>query len=270
MGVVVDNIERIKRATHDGSALTLTHTDKGDNDSRGFSGIEDDADIVWHAKRDKDRGPLALTLENTKMKDGPDGLILNLVMAPAAGSLVVSKAADRLTLDEMHDTDQAILAAMHDTFALTGATTAQLITVTELSPATVYRARGRLLGNGLLISTRRGSTDHLTLPQTGEDPTPDPSPTQDPLSTILTPPEHDSHPNIESDPGFSPDSHGDSQGFSPTPEHDSHPFSPDSHSDSHRIPTIPTAFRQGGNENENEKDQAASRPTTPRATKAAS
>jgi len=241
MGVVVDNIERIKRATHDGSALTLTHTDKGDNDSRGFSGIEDDADIVWHAKRDKDRGPLALTLENTKMKDGPEGLILNLTMAPAAGSLVVSKTADRLTVDEMHDADQAILTAMRETFALTGATVSQLVDVTGLPKTTVYRARGRLLNSGQLDSQKRGSSDWLTITNNlfGSDP----------LSTIPTHPEHDSHPDMESDPGFPPDSHPDSQGFPLTPEHDSHPFPPDSHRIPTPIPTIPTAFRQEGNGN---------------------
>ena len=41
------------RPPTDGTVLAVAHTDKGDNDSRGYSGIEDDADVVWAAKRDE-------------------------------------------------------------------------------------------------------------------------------------------------------------------------------------------------------------------------
>jgi len=241
MGVVVDNADRVKRATLDGSVLALAHTDKGDNDSRGFSGIEDDGDIIWHAKKDKDRGPLALTLENVKMKDAPESPTFNLTMAPAAGSLVVSKAADRLTVDEMQDTDQAILTAMHETFALTGATVAQLVEVTGLPKSTVYKARGRLLNSGQLDSQKRGSSDWLTIANNlfGNDP----------LSTIPHPPEHDSTPDHGIQAGFHTDSTPDSQGFHTTPEHDSTPFHTDSTPDSTPFHAAPPVFRQEREEN---------------------
>jgi hypothetical protein len=237
MGVVVDNADRIKQATLDGSVLALAHTDKGDNDSRGFSGIEDDGDIIWHAKRDKDRSLLALTLENVKMKDAPEGLTFNLTMAPAAGSLVVSKAADRLTVDEMQDTDRQVLDVMAQTFALTGTTVKQLIEVTGLPSSTVYKCRGRLLNSGQLTLQKRGSSDWLTIPN---------SPFGDtPLSTIPHPPEHDSTPDRGKQAGFHTDSTPDSQGFHTTPEHDSTPFHTDSTPDSTPFHGTPPVFRQG-------------------------
>lgn len=69
MGAVVDNIDALRRATDNGSVLTLAHTQKTDGDARGFSGIEDDADIVWHAKRSDN----LLELTNRKMKNGLTG-----------------------------------------------------------------------------------------------------------------------------------------------------------------------------------------------------
>ncbi|MHB8297979.1 MAG: AAA family ATPase [Dermatophilaceae bacterium] len=247
MGVVVDNAVRIIQATLDGSVLALAHTDKGDNDTRGFSGIEDDADIVWHAKRDKDRSPLALTLENVKMKDGPEGLILTLTMAPAAGSLVVSKAADRLTVDEMHDTDQTILTVMRETFALTGATVIQLIEVTELPRSTVYKARGRLLNNGQLISTRRGSSDLLTLAR------------------------HAVESTVDSDVESTPESTPVSNAVHGTPEHESTPVHTESTPESTPVHAAPPVFRQERVEIPvDETNDTAPKPTTPRAAKAAS
>ncbi|MEC9051835.1 MAG: AAA family ATPase, partial [Actinomycetota bacterium] len=38
MGRVIDNLDRIKQATHDGTVLAVAHTDKGDHDTRGYSG----------------------------------------------------------------------------------------------------------------------------------------------------------------------------------------------------------------------------------------
>ena len=58
----------------DGTVLAVAHTDKGDHDTRGYSGIEDDADVVWAPNA----SDMFLTLELTKMKDGPDGRTVHL------------------------------------------------------------------------------------------------------------------------------------------------------------------------------------------------
>lgn len=93
MGVVVDAIDRIRHATSDGSVLVVSHTDKGDNDTRGYSGIEDDADAVWHVKRDDG---MTFTVRCAKFKDGPDGEVINL----AAKAVEVDGGRTSLALSE--------------------------------------------------------------------------------------------------------------------------------------------------------------------------
>lgn len=174
MGVVVDNLERIKRATWYGSVLVVAHTDKSDNDTRGFSGIEDDADVVWHAKRD-DNGDL--TLKNTKMKDGPDGATIRLRprivtldgltdwLDQPVTSLVLEAANDGIdTVVHNTDSDERVMAAMRTVFSLTGATANELIEVTGMAKSTFYEARARLLSTGQLVRTGAGSRQRLELP----------------------------------------------------------------------------------------------------------
>ena len=67
MGLVVDSLDAIKRATDRGTVLTVAHTDKGDHDTRGFSGVEDDADVVWAARRDD----MLLTLNSPSSRTVP-------------------------------------------------------------------------------------------------------------------------------------------------------------------------------------------------------
>ena len=143
MGVVVDNIERIKRATGDGTALAVAHTDKGDNDARGYSGIEDDADIVWHAKVSDGH----LTLKNTKQKDQAEHDEMLLCATPVRDSLVIE--ADRFSYDAPNTNSEAkILTALRGPFATEPATKTELMEVTELAKSTFYLARGRLLDSG--------------------------------------------------------------------------------------------------------------------------
>lgn len=167
MGLVVDNLARIREATDNGTVLALTHTAKDDGDTRGFSGIEDDADIVWHAKK-VDTPPMSLDLLNRKMKDGPEGDHLELTMSPSCGSLVVSRHARSggviLVGDDEFETDAVVIQAMCTAFAKTGATATELKLVTELGHSTFYKARGRLLDAGRLVVVRRGGIDRVYLP----------------------------------------------------------------------------------------------------------
>lgn len=88
MAGVVDALEEIKRATDDGAVLVLAHTDKSDRDARGFSGIEDDADTVWHVKKDEDAGTVAAV--NEKMRNGPSGSRLTFEVREVADSVALS------------------------------------------------------------------------------------------------------------------------------------------------------------------------------------
>lgn len=158
MAAVVDNLDRIKQATADGTVLALAHTDKGDNDTRGYSGIEDDADTVWHAKRPD--GDERFTLELTKQKDGPDGLTLDLQVEPAHDSLVI-RSAFALLSEKVGSSEQTILNVLAESSAdEKGITTAELLDLTKLTRSTTYGAVTKLQRAGLIrdvspTSTRR-------------------------------------------------------------------------------------------------------------------
>lgn len=91
-GVIIHALDRIKQITTSGAVGIVAHTDKGDNDTRGSSAFEDDADIVWRTKRDEDEQFIRATL--TKRKDGPDGLTLELRprLIDGTGSLVLEES----------------------------------------------------------------------------------------------------------------------------------------------------------------------------------
>ncbi|UYM05461.1 AAA family ATPase [Solicola gregarius] len=147
MGAVVDNLDRIKRATDEGSALALAHTDKGDNDTRGYSGIEDDADFVWHAKRDEAN----LELTNTKMKDGPDGVTVHLRTSSVAGSLVLV-GSDGIDTSKTTESQLTLLDTLRNTFP-DGAHTSPLMKASGLPERTYYRAIAELRDAGHVTNT---------------------------------------------------------------------------------------------------------------------
>jgi hypothetical protein len=157
MGVVVDNLDRVKRLTADGTVLAVAHTGKGDNDTRGFSGIEDDADIVWSVKREGDLKEVRLTC--VKMKDGPDGHKIDLRLRAEGESLVVEPAnptlSEMLSGSGVPESDEKIMAVMHELFADIGATVTDLTGATGFSKTTVYRSRKRLIDVGRLRTEKR-------------------------------------------------------------------------------------------------------------------
>ena len=161
MGVVVDNIDEIKRATNNGSVLVIAHTDKSDLDARGYSGIEDDADIVWHAKRPEECEENALDLINAKMKDGPEGAIFKLQMTTTLDSLTIGNRNEDAAAPEGNDA--RFLIAMRDVFMTTGATASQLSEVTGMTMGQVLQARGRLELSGYVKIEKRGASDKIIL-----------------------------------------------------------------------------------------------------------
>ena len=147
MGVVVDNIDRVRRAlNHGGSVIAVAHSDKGDNDARGYSGIEDDADVVFRTKREKNLEQVALNC--AKMKDAPDDISFLLGLRRVGSSVVLGSLEDpggALFRDVQIPSDRAVMAVMTNQFAQTGASVADLTEATGLSQTTVYQARKRLL-----------------------------------------------------------------------------------------------------------------------------
>lgn len=143
MGAVVDNLDRIRRATADGTVLVVAHTDKGDTDSRGYSGIEDDADFVWHARRDE----LDLELQLVKMKDGPDGHSVRLRAQTVDQSLVLYPASPAAESEReaqaLNQSAMKLLQTLRTAFP-DGAHSGQLREASGLTSSTYFRALGDL------------------------------------------------------------------------------------------------------------------------------
>lgn len=169
MGTVVDNIKRLVEATHGGCVIVVAHTTKDDVDTRGFSGIEDDADIVWHAKRDEKMKTARQTnLVNRKMKDSADGAKILLRMESVdlgtnpdgtVRDSLVATFPDPLTVAKPTMSNrQAIVETIRNSFRLTGATKADVknnvkeVTGIEVSKATVYRLMDEMTEKGELTN----------------------------------------------------------------------------------------------------------------------
>jgi hypothetical protein len=165
MGVVVDNVKGLVDATLGGSVLLIAHTDKADNDTRGFSGIEDDSDTVWHAKRsgdDDDAGGLqGVRLKNTKMKDGEEHPDLELEPEsvelgthPETGlpitSLVLKPADPFAPLDRAQGRDRVLELIRRD-YSVIGASQADIREALKLAKGTCSRYVNSLLSDGLLV-----------------------------------------------------------------------------------------------------------------------
>lgn len=165
MGVVVDAMQEVRLATDGGTVLAVAHTGKSDDDTRGFSGIEDDADFVHSVKRDGTR--LVTTLQVEKMKDGPDGhkfdLSLMRVTTGEETSLVVqppgggtSSIFDDI---EINENDQVFMATMLEHFRHTGTTMPKLIELSGIPKTTAYEVKKRLTEQGFLeIQDKRGQS----------------------------------------------------------------------------------------------------------------
>lgn len=155
MGAVVDNLDEIRRATADGSVLVVAHTGKSDSDTRGFSGVEDDADTVWHAARDRDDQTVALTL--VKAKDGPDGARVTLRPLPVAASVVLvgHTPAGGVTAGGPRET--AIVDALMARRGHADPTGPQLRDESGISHTTFYAVLGGLVDRGVVAKEGTGN-----------------------------------------------------------------------------------------------------------------
>lgn len=142
-GVILENLERIKRATFNGTVLTIAHTQKSDMDTSGLHQIEDDSDTVWHAAVDD----AVITVTNRKQKDAPTTAPLRLETQPVLESLVLQSASGP-KLKPATDAQQAILETLHEAFSELGATKQELMLASGVPRSTFYRALNSLLKSG--------------------------------------------------------------------------------------------------------------------------
>lgn len=155
MGAVVDNLDAIRRATTHGSVLALAHTGKSDVDTRGFSGIEDDADTVWHAQRDDDSQ--AMTLALAKAKDAPDGTRITVRPLPAAESIVLvgHTPCERETAGGRNET--AICQVLLNRGPHEPATSSQLWDESGLKRTVGFEALNALIKRGVVVGEGTGN-----------------------------------------------------------------------------------------------------------------
>ncbi|GAA3703424.1 hypothetical protein GCM10022399_20030 [Terrabacter ginsenosidimutans] len=92
MSVITQRLHLIAQAAEERAehgerctVIVVAHTDKGDNDARGSSAIEDDADFVLHCKKSDDR----LRVRVAKMKDGESGFDITLQAKPYGESIAL-------------------------------------------------------------------------------------------------------------------------------------------------------------------------------------
>jgi len=141
--LVLENLERIKRATADGTVLTIAHTQKSDMDTSGLHQIEDDADTVWHAAVDD----AVLTVTNRKQKDSPTSPQLRLETQQVLESLVL-QSANGPSIKPATDAQEAILATLEEAFSELGGSKQELLVASGVPRSTFYRAFNALLKSG--------------------------------------------------------------------------------------------------------------------------
>lgn len=109
MGMVTKALDRLKEAS-DGTVLVIAHTDKGNNDARGASAIEDNADFVL--KNDEKNGEIRVSIE--KMKDASRGHRFDYV-AKAVGDSVVLVPPTQMEVKVVassHDLDNRVMVIL--------------------------------------------------------------------------------------------------------------------------------------------------------------
>ena len=158
MALVVDRVAEVVRNLDNGAgglALVLAHTQRTDTDTRGYTGIEDDADAVFHVVREGHA--LRSTLEVSKQKDGSEqGTKHALPLTPVSGSLAVDPSSSILQsiANETPKQRRERLAIEYVTGVMNiGATLADVERAlsTDCSRTTAQRTASELLGVGRLV-----------------------------------------------------------------------------------------------------------------------
>lgn len=169
-GVVLANIERIKRATNNGAVLVVAHTQKSDLDTSGLHQIEDNADTVWHSAVDDG----VITVTNRKQKDGPTSPPMRLQVRPVLDSLVIESASGP-SIRPTSDSQAALLATLEEAFSESaGATKQELMMASGVPKSTFYRALNALLKSGQVVSDN-AKTERFRIPNSHAIPTTSPT-----------------------------------------------------------------------------------------------
>lgn len=148
-GLVVDVLHRLRESTPAGRGVVLGvhHAGKDGKTFRGSTTFEAGADVVYSAGRDG----AVIVLDRTKRKDGTlvDQHRLKLSRVENTDSAIVEVVSPG---GETTDRAGIILSHFASHFAGIGAYASQLVDVSDMSKATVYRAISDLLKRGDIIN----------------------------------------------------------------------------------------------------------------------
>lgn len=156
-------------AASDGLVIVIAHTDKGDNDARGASAIEDNADFVLHCHRESDS---ELDVKVAKRKDADDNWdfklqVQHVDLGPGEPGSIILRDWDP-TLSTNHDdpegltdSQRATLRGVEEYAVNTGrnlVTLAELMAWTDKPRSTIQEALDDLVALGKLETQpgRRG------------------------------------------------------------------------------------------------------------------
>ncbi len=164
MGMVVDVLYKLRDDTGNGTVLAIHHTGKDRQTVRGSSAIEAGVDTVYTIEGDSK----LLKLERTKRKDGPLGDVLQLSLRPvdAMPSAVLESVHPGV---DMRPTAEALLSTFRVHFSATGASKADLRTVSDLVPSSFSRALNDLVNQGVLVNTGSASRPHYRLQESDDE-----------------------------------------------------------------------------------------------------
>lgn len=166
MSVITGRLDKIKAvAGSDATVIVLAHTDKSDNDARGSSAIEDDADFVLHCKK---TSPTGLKVDIAKMKDGESGQSHEFTMLEIDGglgqSLVISTDVSEQPKWVSEDLEARILSVLRAYHGQDNPTATQISSALKedgtgnpAPRASVYRTLGDLEANGAILGEKTGN-----------------------------------------------------------------------------------------------------------------
>jgi AAA domain len=150
MGIVVESLYRLRHATGDGVVLLLHHTCKDGTTTRGSSALMDGVDTVYQSQGDSSH----LKVVCTKRKDGPDGDLLQLRIAPVRET--TSCVVESVGIEwESASNVERVLSHFESHFGKLGATKPELRDSCGLPHSSFYRSVKVLVDEGKLIN--RGS-----------------------------------------------------------------------------------------------------------------
>ncbi len=166
MSKVVDAADQIRQACG-ACVLMVHHSGKNGLDMRGASAFEGAATSIIKVTKDGEY----VEVHSDKQKDEEAFETVWLRLTPVGQSVVLAARSMMPSGDEMTKNEEIILAAMRDSFETTSATATNLMTVTEVPKASVYRALNSLVNRGALRNIGTEKRPIYALPAAAKEPT---------------------------------------------------------------------------------------------------